>query len=220
MSSTHRLSRRGFAGGRVIRDLPSFSWHVARSLLLDAALLAGGARRRPFLAMPMQDEAQEALPAPVRAPTRLTPRHALTCCVTCGWHCCLLAARQASADTRFKWLKPPVGNPSFTPYHHRLCRVRHRVAPFARSSRSTSCGTDGGAAAERRGPGHGGRFSTRCPWFSRRPRRGGSWIDYSRLAGGRSARARARHASPHSSRTRSTPSCVPLPASPAPRARF
>ena len=155
--------RRGFAGGKVARDLPSFSWHVEKSSLLDAALLAGDARRCSLLAVPLQDEVHDALPAPVRAPTRLTPRHALTCCVMCGWHCCLPAARQASADTRILWLSPPVGNPSLIPYHHRLCRVRNRVLSFSRSSRSTSCGTDGGAAAERRGPGHGGRFSTRCP---------------------------------------------------------
>ena len=42
------------------------------------------------------------------------------------------------------------------------------------------------------------RSSTRCPWFFRRPPRGWPWIDSPRLAGGRSAPARARHASPHS----------------------
>ena len=42
------------------------------------------------------------------------------------------------------------------------------------------------------------RSSTRCPPFFRRPHHGWPWIDSPRLAGGRSAPARARHASPHS----------------------
>ena len=67
----------------------------------------------------------------------------------------------------------------------------------------TVSGTVGKSAGDRRGGWPGCSISTRCTWFSRRPRRGWSWIDYSRLAGARSARARPPHASPRSPRPHS-----------------
>jgi len=85
-----------------------------------------------------------------------------------------------------------------------------------RLSPLTCSGTVGKSAGDRRGGWPGCSISTRCTWFSRRPRRGWPWIDYSRQPRWRQvgARAPAARVPPLSSPSLAHPRvglCQPLP---------
>ena len=91
-------------------------------------------------------------------------------------------------------------HPGACPNHH---LEQRRNSWSTRFSPLTATGTVGESEADRRGGWPGSSSSTRCAWFSRRPHRGWSWIDYLRLPGARSAHTRSPHASPRSPHPRS-----------------